>query len=237
METLFPKYCLICGKPGKSICDYCSKKFIPSLPECYICRRLSKGYKTHECCKNPFSLESVFWGWQYNNISSQLIKTFKYKESFDMQDDIGNIFAERISHTTFLNEFKNPLLVPIPVHRKREKERGFNQSLLICEYLSKYFSIEYSSNLLFRKIYGNSQAKKNLDKRRKMQENTFFFDFYKYKKELRNKEIILIDDVITTGTTLDMAGKSIKIYSKDAKISALCLFRGKPHYSLSDSSD
>ena len=230
VEILFPKYCLVCGKPGKSICNYCIKKFIPSLPECYACRRLSNAYSTHTKCRTAYSLNSVFWGWQYNQISSQLIKVFKYKDAFDMQEEIGSIFAERILQTKFLDNFNNPLLVPIPLHPKREKQRGFNQSLLLCTHLSKRLSVRYSSDLLFRKIFTESQAKKDSGSRIEMEEGTFFFDIDRYQRNFNNTEIILVDDVITTGTTLDRAGKSIKILSKEISVSALCLFRGKPHY-------
>jgi len=231
IDMFFPKYCLMCGKPGNSICNYCSKKFIPSLPECYKCRRLSLNYKTHSNCFNRYSLDSVFWAWQYNSLSSKFIKTFKYKGAFSMSEEIGSFLIKRILETNFLNQFKDPLFVPIPLHKKKTKERGFNQTLLIGRLLSDKLNLPLESKLLERRIYNKAQATKNAFERRTLSEETFFFNWKYYKEYYNKKEIILLDDVITTGTTLEMATKSIKRISSDIKVSALCLFRGKPNYS------
>jgi ComF family protein len=231
VDILFPKYCLLCGKPGDSICNYCSRKFIASLPECYKCRRLSTNYMTHPRCLDSYSLDSVFWAWQYNSLSSKFIKTFKYKGSFTMSKEIGDFLTKRILETNFLNQFKNPLFVPIPLHKRREIERGFNQTLLIGELLSRELDIPIEGNLLSRRLYNRAQATKNTLERKTLSEETFRFDWKYYKKYYKEKEIILLDDVITTGTTLEIATRSIKKQDRNIKVSAICLFRGKPNYS------
>ena len=231
IDILFPKYCLMCGRLGSSICNYCSKKFIPSLPECYKCRRLSTNYITHSKCLDGYSLSSVFWAWQYNSLSSKFIKTFKYKGSFTMSEEIGDFLTKRVLETNFLDQFKDPLIIPIPLHGKREKERGFNQTLLIGEMISKKLNIPLESNILFRKLYNKAQATKDNSERRSLSKETFYFDWKYYKEYYERKELILLDDVMTTGTTLEIATRSIKEEDKDIRVSALCLFRGKPNYS------
>ena len=227
IDLLFPKYCLLCGKQGSSICDYCKRKLIPSLPECYKCRRLSPVYKTHTKCKDLSSLDSVFWGWQYDKDSSNLIKSFKYKGAFTLSKEISEILCRRILETNFLGQFTNPLLIPIPIHKTKERERGFNQSLLLSSSISEILNIPLREDLLFRTVNGSAQAQKGKFERRFLPSNTFIFDF----KHSQNQEIILIDDVITTGSTLDTAAKAIKSGNKDIKISAICILRGKPFYS------
>jgi len=236
IDILFPKYCLMCGKLGSPICNYCSKKFIPSLPECYKCRRLSTNYMTHSKCLDEYSLSSVFWAWQYNSLSSKFIKTFKYKGSFAISEEIGDFLTKRILETNFLNQFKNPLIVPIPLHNRREKERGFNQTLLIGEQLSKKLDIPVERNILFRRLYNRAQATKDTLERKSLSKETFFFDWQYYQKYYKKKEIILLDDVITTGTTLEIATRGIKKKNNNIRVSALCLFRGKPNYSSETSS-
>ncbi len=236
IDILFPEYCLLCGKPGSLICDYCDKKLIPSLPECYKCRRLSSCYRTHTKCLDKYSLSSVFWAWQYNSLSSKFIKTLKYKGASSISDELTDLLVKRIKETKFLQQFEDPLLVPIPLHKKKERERGFNQAFLIGELISKKLNIPIDNNLLFRQIYSRAQAEKDKTQRKFLSEETFVFDINRYENKYHKKDIILIDDVITTGTTLDMAGMSIKTINKDISVSSVCLFRGKPDYSSESSS-
>jgi ComF family protein len=235
VDILFPKYCLVCGKPGFSICSYCKKKLIPSIPECYICRRISSRYKTHSNCMQNMSLDFLFYAWRYTDISSRLIKVLKYKGAFNIQNEIGELLQSRLLQTKFLENFKNPLLVPIPLHKKRLKERGFNQTELICKEISKLLNVPYTTSLLKRNLYSTPQAKKDVKEREALDEKTFCFDNDLYLENYPNKEIILIDDVVTTGTTLDVACRTIKRSNKDIKVSAICLFRGNPDYSSSPS--
>jgi len=234
-DILFPKYCLVCGKPGFSICSYCKKKLIPSIPECYLCRRISNGYKTHSNCKKDLSLDFLFYAWRYTSISSGLIKVLKYKGAFNIQNELGELLKERLLQTKFLENFKNPLLIPLPLHKKRLKERGFNQTELIGIEISRLFNIPYDTSLLKRDLYSSPQAKKDVMERQVLDKRTFSFDHSKYLKDYKSKEIILVDDVITTGTTLDIACKAIKKSNKDIKVSAIGLFRGSPDYSSNPS--
>ena len=232
LDTLFPKYCLLCGKLGYSLCPYCKKKLRPSLPECYKCRRLSAIYQTHSKCKTKYSLDSVFWGWQYNGDSSKLIKVFKYKGAENLSRDISEMFSKRILETEFLNKFKTPLFIPIPLHTTKFKERGFNQSELVAQNLSQILGIPSNKDLLSRQYKGTAQAHKDLHKRKNLIEDIFVFKSKNYNKE----EIILVDDVVTTGATIERACRSIKLVNPNTKVSAICLLRGKPHYSLASAS-
>ena len=153
-----------------------------------------------------------------------------------MSKKLANFLAKRVLESGYLKQFTNPILIPIPLHKRKEKERGFNQSLLITELLSKELSIPLSRDLLFRNIYSKAQAEKSSDDRKILDEKTFSFNWNLYVKNFNGKEIILVDDVITTSTTLEIATRSIKRYSKEIKVSALCIFRGKPNYSSAVSS-
>jgi competence protein ComFC len=232
-NILFPKYCLLCSKPNETICDYCCKKFIPSIPECYKCRRLSPGYITHTHCKKIYSLDTVFWAWRYTKESSTIIKTLKYKGAFDIQEDIGEFFVKRIEETNFLKQFNSPIMIPLPIHKSKELDRGFNQSNVIGEYISKKLDIPFDSFLLSRIKRGKAQAKRNICERRLMDVDTFHFDMNTYLKNYKGSDVLIVDDVITTGTTLNIACRCIKEKKKSISVSAICLFRGKPNYSVS----
>jgi competence protein ComFC len=233
INIIFPQYCLFCGRQGDLLCSYCRRKLIPSLPECYICRRLSKGYKTHEKCRKPFSLDSVFYGWQYNSNSSKLIKTLKYKGAYNISNEIAELLCQRIISTGFINQFNNPILIPIPLHRMKKMERGFNQSEILCENISKILKINQRKDILVRNFYDKPQAEKDKTKRESILKETFSFDLEKFKGE----DIVLVDDVITTGSTLYTACRAIKMKNKNIKVSAVCVLRGKPYYSPESSEE
>ena len=232
LDIIFPKYCLICSKLGSTLCPYCKRKLILSIPECYKCRRLSPKYKTHECCIEEDSLISIFYAWQYNKKSSSLIKTFKYRGAYSIGIDIAELFTERILASGFLEQFSNPLLIPIPLHPRKQKKRGFNQTEILTEDISKILDIPFRKDLLFRPIYSESQAGKRMENRNELKKNTFKFK----KEDIPFREIILVDDVITTGATLERAASAVREENKNIRIHAMTLFRGKPLYSSLDKS-
>lgn len=163
------------------------------------------------------------------------MKTFKYKGSFDVSGELTDLLLNRLYKTEFLDHFNNPVFVPIPLHKRKEKERGFNQCAIIGERLSKELDIPIDTGLLLREIYEKPQAEKDKTERKKLSKGTFVFNTTKYMSRYKGMEIILIDDVITTGTTLDTASTSIKSENREISTSAICLFRGKPDYSTNSS--
>ncbi len=182
-----------------------------------------------------YSISSLFWAWQYNSLSSELVKTLKYKGSFDISDEIADLLIHRLQETGFLGHFSNPVFVPVPLHKKKEKERGFNQCVLIGKRLSEKLEIPIDTDLLLREIYEKPQAEKNKTDRKKLSKETFTFDTARYISRYKGMEVILIDDVVTTGTTLDTASTSIKSKNRGIFTSAICLFRGRPDYSADSS--
>ena len=134
LDVLFPKTCSICSKKGTYLCERCKKLFKRNLPECYICRKLSGDYKTHRECKDNHpnsSLDSLFVSWEYNSLSSDLIKRYKYKYVYDISSVLCEFFVESIFNSSFSKLFENTLLTNIPIPSNRLRERGFNQTLNI----------------------------------------------------------------------------------------------------------
>jgi len=97
-------------------------------------------------------------------------------------------------------------LVPVPLHIRRERWRGFNQSQLIAEKLSDKFGIEIDCHGLKRVKHGKAQAKLSKSERWENIKGSFFWE----KESLSGRNIILIDDVVTTGATLNEAAKVLK---------------------------
>jgi len=219
-DLLFPTFCINCGKPGKYLCSICQKKLRNTLPECYVCRRISPQYLTHTKC-NKWGIKALFVGWQYDDITKKILGQYKYRYAYKLSKIITDLLLERLKNTHFIDLIgKNSVLVPTPSHRSHIRERGFNQSLLIARELSEKLNIPIKEDSLVRDRDKRYQAQLPVHKRQNLK------DVFTLKKDIHDKEILLIDDVVTTGSTLNKAASSFK----NKNIKAIALFRGRPHY-------
>lgn len=228
LNIVFPQSCIICKRPGGYLCPTCSKLFKHNLPECYICRRLSPNYSTHKGCRKYYSLNMVYVAWEYNKLTRDFIRDYKYKRVYDMQKGIADFFLKTIQNSSIKPALENTLLVPIPISKLRRSERGFNQ----VEYITKRLSLTFNSSINYTmlKCFNNYEHQSLKDKsQRSYRSNPFQLGSYSSIADY--KSITLVDDVITTGATLEQASKILKKnYGLNTEINALCLFRGKPYY-------
>lgn len=134
-----------------------------------------------------------------------------------------------------LTDLKDTKLVPIPIHRRRYFERGFDHTKIIAEQFSKalnHLAIKNSivTDLLKKGKYSPRQASLSRDERHLNMQESFICSTEKIKS-LQCKNILLIDDVMTTGATIFEAGRAIKKLRPELNVSGLTLFRGNPVYS------
>ncbi|MDD4381937.1 MAG: hypothetical protein PHE21_01160 [Candidatus Dojkabacteria bacterium] len=231
LNILFPQYCYICGRKGNYICNICRKALKRNLPECYICRRISPNYSTHNNCKKYKSLERVFVGWEYNEMSSIIIKKYKYKCVYDISKILTDMFLDAITNSGFYKYLKDTLLIPVSSSFLRKQDRGFNQTELIAQEMSKRLSINYSNSILRKSIDIGHQSLRDRNERINYKENNF--NLNKNINISTFKSITILDDVITTGTTIENVRK---LFPRNITVQAICLFRGKPLYSTTISS-
>jgi len=232
LDILFPKSCSICKKKGDYLCSHCKKLFKRNLPECYICRKLSSSYKTHyECSKETEdrSLNHVFIGWEYNSLSSIILKKYKYNYVQSISETLVEIFIESIKKSTFDTQLEGTILTNVPLTKKRLHNRGFNQTTKIAERVAEAFNIPFAEGLIERKADYGHQALRDKEERKKIKERTFTLKNPFSAEEYSS--ITILDDVITTGATLEAISSTLrKNIRGDMEINALCMFRGKPYY-------
>lgn len=195
LNIIFPVNCLSCGKSGQDLC-------LPCLNEAGEAERES--------------LDWVFPLYDYRHPSiKKAILFLKYK----YRKRLANIFAENM-HGRILEElgdlsqienFRDPILIPIPLSKKRYRERGYNQSMLLCEKLvklDKNQNFKLEKDILIKHRETIHQAKiRNRNERLKNLIGTYTV---KNKEKIKNRNIILIDDVTTTGATLTEAKKILR---------------------------
>lgn len=150
-------------------------------------------------------------------ITQQLIRKLKYEG----RQEIGILLAE-----WFLHRFKNNPdlktvtdIIPVPLHPKRLRERGYNQLTLLGRTLADGLHVYYNEQLLFRKHYSKTQTRKTIFRRTEL--NNELFDLNITDKD-HGKHFLLIDDVITSGATLEACGRLL-LKIPDARLSIVTL--------------
>lgn len=223
INLIFPRHCLHCNVNLKKevICQDCLKKIplntslfcglcrnrIPNIPpsplEISSCLR-SKNI-VRFCHKNfPYVLGAAS---SYNN---EVVKNLIHGLKFQFVKDASKPLGELLSNYFSLLRLCSPdfFVVPIPLSKKRMRERGFNQSLLIAEVFAQKQSLKIISDVLFRIKDTPPQSK--INDRRKRQENVKNCFVVKNANKLKGKNIILIDDVVTSGATFNEASFTLK---------------------------
>ena len=186
LDLIFPINCLGCGQPGNFICFNCFEK-IPLNTKPILNNLLIASYY-----KNP--------------LVKQLIHSYKYDFVKDLAKPLGQLMVKKLAQ----QNIKNPVLIPVPLHAKRLRWRGFNQSEELALVISQKLNIPVINNVLIRTKHTSPQAKiENLKQRKINIKNSFQINI-NFKKSLKNKNIILIDDISTTGATIEECAKTLK---------------------------
>ena len=161
----------------------------------------------------PFERIAAFCIFSKKGTIAPLIHHLKYRN----RDDIGIFLGKMYGKELLGSEFLRPIdaIVPVPLHPKKQKQRGYNQAEKIAKGLSNITSIPLATNNLIRMVHNPTQTK--FDKTRRWENVKDIFDV-KNPDEFEGKHILLVDDVITTGSTLEGCGIALQ-KCKDVRIS------------------
>lgn len=210
LELLFPARCTFCDEvlPWGRIqeCKTCREK-IKYLkgPVCFKCGKSVK--KEEEYCydcrnkKHEFLQGAALF--EYEFIQKSLYR-YKYQGRREYADSYGNymgeFFRDRIS------SWKPEALIPVPLHKKRRRKRGYNQAELLAEELSKYWGIPVIKDLVIRRK--NTRPMKELDGAQR--QNNLKKAFLLGRNDVKLSTVIIIDDIYTTGSTIDAVARVCK---------------------------
>ena len=165
----------------------------------------------------PVEHTSALLYFHKKGIVQELIHNLKYKGQEQIGTVLGEWYAEDLKNTTILQSVD--VIIPVPLHKRKLKERGYNQVTNFGLSLSNSLNIAYNPNILVRNIYSKTQSKKTL-LNRSDGINTIFDVTFTEKDH--NKHFLLIDDVITTGSTLEACSHAL-LKIPGAKISIVCM--------------
>jgi competence protein ComFC len=194
-DLIFPLNCISCKEKGSDLCLKC----LNSFPEAE--RESASWIFPLFDYRNP-SMKKAIWLLKYKG-KKRLAKVFAEAMYARILEELGDLAQ--------FNNFREPILIPIPLAPRRKRERGFNQALLICEKLiklDKNINFKLEKNILIKPKDTEHQAK--IGDRNKRLKNIIGSFVVKNQELIKNKNIILIDDVTTTGATLNEAKKMLK---------------------------
>lgn len=209
-DILFPKFCLGCGFLGSYICLHCQNELsYIQKDSCLYCNRISLYGLTHPLCSRKDGIDGIISILHYNNLLKKIIKTIKYRGALDAWIELCQVIQpdmlKKLSYYKALQRLF--CLQIIPLHPKKNRERGFNQAQLIALFFQKFllFPLE---NFLLRKKNTLSQAQ--ITKRQYRYFNVRDAFAIPTHKDLRGKHIIIVDDVVTSGSTVKEAALTLK---------------------------
>ncbi|RTY86678.1 ComF family protein [Flavobacterium sp. RSP49] len=165
----------------------------------------------------PVVHTSALFYFHKKGIVQVLIHNLKYKGHEEIGTILGEWYAEDLKNIELLTTVNE--IIPVPLHRRKLKERGYNQVTAFGKALSTRLNVAYNDSLLIRNVYSKTQSKKNLLGRTEGIESVFDVSF---TEKNHNKHFLLIDDVITTGATLEACSRAI-LKIPGAKISIVCM--------------
>ena len=232
IDLIYPPRCLICqaflqdqntvqGGQDIPFCQTCFKEFTPiKSPICSLCGRpfsdgTEQDHICEDCLRKRPSYDIARAPYLYDGALMTAIHELKYAQRSHLADSLGSLLA--LFAQTCIGELRGSLVMPVPLHPKRLRARGFNQSLLLARCVASKTGAELDFLSLRRTKFTKPQTELSSEERKKNVRKAFEV----VKPEVvKKRTILLVDDVATTGSTLNECAKALKRAGAD---SVLCL--------------
>lgn len=200
-DLLFPPRCAACQHSGSILCSACIATIRP-LPPPY-CAHCNTPLDASGTCKNcryaPLRLNGLRVVSKYEGTLRTCIHALKYAGNRRMAEPLGLLLA----HVYRMHGLRADMIVPVPLHSERIRQRGYNQACLLAQVCAKHTNVALDSSLLVRMRSTASQIHLNVKERQNNVAGAFSCTPTITKDGLRGRSILLVDDVCTTGATLE----------------------------------
>ncbi len=214
VDFFLPRFCPSCQtkltNEENTVCSSCLSK-IRRADTVRLLREYERKFRAQNIISNFISL-FVF---EKDKELQQVIHELKYSGKFSLGSFLGKLTAHELGSR--ISEWNIDLILPVPLHHLKRAERGYNQSDFIAKVIGSILNIPVKTNLLKRSRFTETQTALTIDERRKNVRGAFSI---KRKNNLSGKNILLLDDVITTGATISECGRLL-LQNSAAKVYAL----------------
>ena len=205
VDFLFPQWCVGCGKEGAFICHSCRRSLPRVMPP--LCPRCGKPQPSGTLCPTCVSWQAKIDGirspFRFDGVMRQAIHQLKYRNLRALAEPLAKLLNDYLATYPIPGE----VLVPVPLHQKRLRERGYNQSSLLAKELGKLTNLPVVGDCLIRQRHAPPQARSStVEERRSNVAGAFVCRNHR----LQDKQVLLIDDVSTSGATLDACAAALK---------------------------
>ena len=225
LDWLFPPVCGGCGIPGTRWCQDCKSK-VKRIDDsvCDACGLPQANTGLCERCQNNRPAYKQLRSWAvFENPVQGALHRLKYRRDVGLGEVLSGYVSEYVSELGW----PVSMATPIPLGKRRLKERGYNQVAMIARPLSMQLGLDYQPDALTRARETRTQVGLSASERQENVRNAFLAD----KKKVAGQVILLMDDVSTTGATLSSAAEAL--YTSGAKdVFAVTVARALPHHSL-----
>lgn len=229
LNFLYPHKCLLCGVfiDHEGFCDSCLAHRIQQIkkPYCKICseelniRNVSNidNLICGNCLSKKYYFDKALSIFKYNKDIATVIHLFKFRNKFILSEFLASFLLEKI------NEFNDKIdyIAPVPIHKKKLQIRGYNQTVLLTNEFVKHGYTNIINDLLIKSVQTKAQSELNYSDRVKNLTKSFILNS-KYIDTIKGKNILIIDDVFTTGSTANECAKILKRF-KANKVFVLTL--------------
>lgn len=218
LHLLFPHVCSGCGSDILNEENVLCMRCIDAMPE--------TNFEIYP--NNP--VEKTFWGrlpligataqfyFTKESLMQHLMHQLKYKRNKELGLQLGRIMGDQIKKS---GRFEADALIPLPLFPAKEKRRGYNQATILCEGMAETMNIPVLDKAIIRPQHTETQTKKGRIERWKNMEGKFILSD---PGAIRNKHLLLVDDVVTTGATLEACGNELlKTEGVRLSVATLCV--------------
>lgn len=215
LDFLFPPLCHVCRTfiPAAGplhICSACRERLLPiASPLCVVCGMPYVGagedHTCGTCVTSHHHYDAARAALEYEGVSRDLIHAFKYRSKTHLSRPLALLTIERL--TGFVSSWSPDLIIPVPLHRKRLRSRGFNQAVLLGAIFSSHWKIPLDRHNLRRIRWTEPQVNLPAHDRRSNVKGAFCIQD---AARVQGRRVLLVDDVLTTGSTVEECAAMLK---------------------------
>lgn len=213
LDCIFPKLCLGCGREGEYVCADCRDVFRPTYPSvCFGCQRAARPGRFCLSCEPRYAFEGIFIAADYEDeMIKKLLRAYKYRFVRELNGELGRLLNQKLEkamlslegNSLLARRFFQAGVIPVPLSPRRRKWRGFNQAELLAGQVADFAGLVCLTQVLQRR-HRRAQATLQAAERASNVVGAF------WAAESVPPLVILVDDVVTTGSTLQACAKALK---------------------------